>query len=176
MLDGAILNDTQRVRSQVRAAWALPRAKLLLVGDRFGIEQLVPAALAAELPPNTTLRAEGLGVCLWLRPDQRLWLLSHDVSPQSFGKRSAADAWALDVGARYVEFELAGAHAAAVLNTGCSLDLRPAAFAVERCAQSRFDQVPILIYRTAPDRFEVLTERPLAHHLWRWLCRAVDDL
>jgi heterotetrameric sarcosine oxidase gamma subunit len=56
----------------------------------------------------------------------------------------------------------------------CSI--RAAAFTVEHCAQSRFDQVPILIYRTAPDRFEVLTERPLARHLWQWLCRAVDDI
>ena len=176
MPETATLDDSRRVRPHVTVAWAAPRAKLLLLGDRSGLEQLLPHPLATELPPNSSVRAEGLGVCLWLGPDRRLLLLSHGVSSQSFRKRSTGGAWALDVGARYVEFELAGAQAAAVLNTGCSLDLRTAAFAVGQCAQSRFDQVPIVIYRSAPDRFEILTERPLASYLWRWLCRAVDDV
>jgi len=177
MSDGAIQHGAQRARPGVTAVWAKPRAKLLLVGNSSAFNQLVPHALAGELlQPNSSVYAAGLGVCLWLRPDQRLLLLSHGVSSQSVRRRPTANAWALDAGARYVEFELAGEQAAAVLNTGCSLDLRTAAFAVEQCAQSRFDRVPIVIYRTAPDRFEVLTERPLASHLWCWLCRAVDDV
>lgn len=177
MPDGAIQHGSRRARPGVTAVWAKPRAKLLLVGNSAAFDQLVPHAIAGELlPPNSSIYAAGLGVCLWLRPDQRLLLLAHGVSSQNFPRRPTANAWALDAGARYVEFELAGEQAAAVLNTGCSLDLRTAAFAVEQCAQSRFDRVPIVIYRTAPDRFEVLTERPLASHLWCWLCRAVDDV
>jgi sarcosine oxidase subunit gamma len=88
---------------------------------------------------------------------------------------SSPDAWVFDAGARYVEFAVAGRGAVAVLNAGCSLDLREAAFPVDVCAQTRFDQVPVLLFRPSPERFEVFVERPLAHHLWLWLCRVVMD-
>lgn len=176
MLDAAPAAGSRLVRPSVAAACAEPRAKLLLVGECTALDELVPGAPAADLEPNSSLRIPGLGVCLWLRPDQRLLLLSPGADADSLRKRGAAEAWVFDAGARFVEFELAGEDAAKLLSTGCSLDFRPAAFSVGRCAQTRFDRIPILIHRTAPECFEVLVERPLASHLWRWLCRAVDDL
>jgi heterotetrameric sarcosine oxidase gamma subunit len=163
-----------------------PRAKLLLLGDASAVIKALPAGVGIPLHPNTVVRTDGVGVCLWLRPQQRLLLLSatDDAGGDAAAAAAAAriqrtqapDAWTLDAGARYVEFEIRGPDAGAVLNTGCSLDLRPPAFRVDTCAQTRFDQIPVLLFRPSPERFEIFAERPLAPHLWRWLCRAAADI
>jgi sarcosine oxidase subunit gamma len=75
-----------------------------------------------------------------------------------------------------VEFAVSGIEAAAVLGTGCSLDLRASAFPVTTCAQTRIDEVPVLIARATPAYLEILVERPLRFYLWCWLCRAAETL
>jgi heterotetrameric sarcosine oxidase gamma subunit len=157
-----------------------PRAMLLLLGDAAAVAKALPENVGIPLHPNTGVRTHGLGTCLWLSPARRLLLLAAEsealVAVARIRALSAPDAWAFDAGARYVEFAAAGQDAAAVLNAACSLDLREAAFPVATCAQTRFDQVPVLLFRPSPERFEIFVERPLAHHLGLWLCRAVNDL
>jgi sarcosine oxidase, subunit gamma len=155
-----------------------PRAKLLLLGDAPALIRALPEGAAIPLHPNTVVRTEGLGACLWLRPNQRLLLLAGGASPAAGRIRTldAPDAWALDAGARYVEFAVSGRGAGAVLNAGCSLDLREAAFRVDTCAQTRIDQSPVVILRAGSESFEILAERPLAAHLWLWLCRAAHNI
>jgi sarcosine oxidase subunit gamma len=156
-----------------------PRAKLLLLGDAAAVSRALPAGVAIPLNPNTVVRTQGVGVCLWLRPDQRLLLLSADAAPLNVARirtTNAPDAWVLDAGGRYVEFAVTGRGAAQVLNAACSLDLREAAFPVDSCAQSRFDQIPVVIFRSSRERFDLFAERPLADHLWLWMCRAVNDM
>lgn len=156
-----------------------PRGKLLLLGDAAAVVRALPEDIGAPLHPNSVVRTRSLGTCLWLSPTQRLLLLATESEARIAAARiraiGSSDVWAFDAGARYVEFALAGRDAAAVLNAGCSLDLREAAFAVDTCAQTRFDQVPVLLVRPSRERFEILVERPLAHYLWLWLCRAVND-
>lgn len=157
----------------------VPRAKLLLLGDKAAIVNVLPEEVGIPVHPNTVVRTAGVGVCLWLQPTQRLLLLS-PAGGAAWAARirstNAADAWVLEAGARFVEFEVSGRGAATLLNVGCSLDLREAAFPPDACAQSRFDQIPVLLFRSSPERFEILTERPLAHHLWLWLCRAGNTI
>jgi sarcosine oxidase, subunit gamma len=156
-----------------------PRGKLLLLGDAPAVMKAIPEDVGIPLHPNTVIRTRGLGICLWLSPTQRLLLLAAESEARFAAVRiraiSSPDAWAFDVGARYVEFAAAGSGAVAVLNAGCSLDLREAAFPVDTCAQTRFDRVPVLLFRPSPERFEVFVERPLAHHLWLWMSRVVSD-
>lgn len=138
------------------------RDKALLVGS--------PAALAAgygALAPNSTRRcAEGL--LLWLRPDQ--WLLLGDgLLGKGDGLLSRPGVAVLEAGARFVETTLAGPNAVDLLASGCSLDFRPRAFPVGACAQSRLEQVPVILHREALDRFTVYVERPLARYLALWL-------
>lgn len=155
-----------------------PREKLLLLGDAAALLKALPDGVGIPLHPNTVVWNPGLGVCLWLRPNQRLLLLAPGgtaPTAERVRRMSAPDACVLDAGARYVEFALGGPGAAAVLNAGCSLDLRETAFPVDTCAQTRIDQSPVLLFRPSPQRFEIFVERPLAPHLWRWLCRAADN-
>ncbi len=155
------------------------RAKLLLLGDTLAVMKRLPG-VGIPVLPNTVVLTAGLGECLWLRPNQRLLVLSPPGRASRIAGEiratNAPDAWVLDAGARYVEFKVSGPGAAAVLNAGCSLDLREAAFPVETCAQSRFDQIPVLLFRYSPERFEIFAERPLARHLWLWLCRAANHI
>ena len=132
------------------------RDKVLLVGT--------PAALAAAfgtLAPNAVRNMPGQGLLLWLRPEQWLLLGGRPVT--------GGEVAVLEAGARFVEFGLAGARAADLLAAGCSIDFRERAFAPGRCAQSRIEQVPVILYREALDRFTVIVERPLARYLGRWL-------
>jgi sarcosine oxidase subunit gamma len=170
---------SELARAGVMVERGRPRAKLLLLGDAAALTEGLPAAVPIPLNPNTVVRTEGVGVCLWLRPDQRLLLLSADAVPEIVARIRTAnspDAWVLDAGAGYVEFAVTGRGAVPVLNAACSLDLREAAFPVDSCAQTRFDQIPVVIFRSSRERFEIFTERPLADHLWLWMCRAVNDM
>jgi sarcosine oxidase, subunit gamma len=142
------------------------RSKQLLVGSADAV-----GALLGWMPPrapNTTATAAG-GMCLWLRPDQWLLIGGATIAAQS------ADAHVLDVDARWVTFTIRGADAAGLLNAGCSLDLREHVFAAGRCAQTRIEQVPVILHRREPHEFDVLVERPLAHHFERWLREAALD-
>jgi sarcosine oxidase subunit gamma len=156
-----------------------PRDKLLLLGDAPALVRALPEDVGIPLNPNSVVRTRGLGICLWLSPTQRLLLLeTQSEAPLSTARVRAlnsTDAWAFDAGARYVEFAVAGRGAVAVLNAGCSLDMREAAFPVDTCAQTRFDQVPVLLFRPSAERFEVFVERPLAHYLWLWMSRVLND-
>ncbi|HEX4240293.1 MAG TPA: hypothetical protein VHZ53_02705 [Steroidobacteraceae bacterium] len=156
-----------------------PRGKLLLLGDAPAVVKALPEGIGIPLQPRGVARSRGSGTCLWLSPTQRLLLLATESDARLAVARIRAlrspDVWAFDAGARYVDFAVAGRDCAAVLNGGCSLDLREPAFPVDTCARTRFDQVPVLLVRSSPERFEILVERPLAHYLWLGLCRAVND-
>ena len=53
-----------------------PREKLLLLGDAAALLKALPDGVGIPLHPNTVVWNPGLGVCLWLRPNQRLLLLA----------------------------------------------------------------------------------------------------
>jgi sarcosine oxidase subunit gamma len=174
-----VAGPAELARASVVLARGRPRAKLLLLGNAAAVTEALPMDVALPLYPNSVVRTEGVGACLWLRPDQRLLLLAADAAPLDVARirtANASDAWVLDAGARYVEFAVSGRGAVPVLNAACSLDLREAAFPVDSCAQTRFDQIPVVIFRSSPERFDIFAERPLADHLWLWMCRAVNDM
>ena len=174
-----VAGPAELARAGVVLARGRPRAKLLLLGNAAAVTEALPMDVALPLYPNSVVRTEGVGACLWLRPDQRLLLLAADAAPHTVARirtANASDAWVLDAGARYVEFAVTGRGAVPVLNAACSLDLREAAFPVDSCAQTRFDQIPVVIFRSSPERFDIFAERPLADHLWLWMCRAVNDM
>jgi heterotetrameric sarcosine oxidase gamma subunit len=156
-----------------------PRSKVLLLGEATMIGKVLPQGIALPTHPNTVTHT-CLGPCLWLRPSQWLFVIvaTAQASAAALELRGlqTPDAWTVDAGARYVEFSVSGPGATAVLNSGCSLDMREEAFRVDRCAQTRFDRTPILLLRAAADRFEIFAERPLSAHLWLSLCRALEDL
>jgi len=155
------------------------REKFLLLGPASALSAL-PPQIGFPQAVNTTVRSPDVGVCLCLRPDQRLLILDAEPEAMRFAASLRAirtsDCHVLDAGARLVEFAVEGPDCRVLLNAGCSLDLRDAAFPVGTCAQSRCDQIPLLLHRTSRDRFEILVERPLARYFSLWMQRSADNL
>lgn len=81
------------------------------------------------------------------------------------GKRSytvteVSDAW--------VTLALEGTLATALLARGCALDLSPAAFGDHACTRTRLAQLPVVLRRSGPERFECAVDRSVAHNLHEW--------
>ncbi len=108
------------------------------------------SALGVSLPlaANTTTR-HGSVTALWLGP--RSWLVATGDAAalgQLDAKRdamAAAGGALFDVSAGRAAWTIAGPCAAAVLQSGCPLDLHPRAFVAGACAQSLFGHVGALI-------------------------------
>lgn len=132
--------------------------------------------LGLPLQANTANHGDGRQL-LWLGPDE--WLLK---LPQGQGE-AAEDALrqalagqhfsVVQVGSGYTTLLIEGAGAAALINTGCPLDLHPRSFPSGSLAQSHIAKANVvLLCREAGTRYEVTVRRTFADYLWRWLCEA----
>ena len=70
-----------------------------------------------------------------------------------------------DVSHRNVAFVLEGPEAASVLNVGCPLDLRLAAFPVGRATRTVFENAPVMIHRLGEQGFRVECWRSFGPYL-----------
>jgi sarcosine oxidase subunit gamma len=65
-----------------------------------------------------------------------------------------------------------GPNAAAVLAKGVPLDFHPDVFRVDHFALTGIHHTPVLIHRTAEDRFDIYALRTYAMTVWEWLTDA----
>lgn len=114
--------------------------------------------------PNTIAEVDGRTV-LWLGPDEWLVLGGREAD---FPRASAV----VDVSANRVVFEAAGEDAAAVLATGCALDLDPSVFAPGRCAQTLLARAQVILWRRELDRWWILVRPSFAPYVRAWLADA----
>jgi len=128
--------------------------------------------------PCRAVEAEGRAA-LWLGPDE--WLL---LAPEAEGPALAAglaEALAgtrhslVDIGHRHTALLVSGSCAVGALNTGCPLDLDPAAFPAGAASRTLFDKVEIVLWRRAEDRFHIDVARSFGAHLWRYLAEARQE-
>lgn len=128
---------------------------------------------AAGLPPTIMATAEiDNGTALCLGPDEWLLLLSAGApAPVPAGVHAITD-----VSHRAIGLILDGPNAAALLQTGCPLDLSLPAFPVGRATRTLFETVEIILWRQSPTRFRVETWRSFAPWLWDALNLAAGDL
>jgi sarcosine oxidase, subunit gamma len=89
------------------------------------------------------------------------------------GRRSYA---VTDVSDSLVTLWIEGASAPALLARGCGLDLSVGAFGSQACARTRLAQLPVLIRRATPERFECVVDRSVAQWLYDWLVDAAAGL
>lgn len=110
---------------------------------------------------------------LWLGPDE--WLLTMPMADgprhlEALEKALAGKPCSLvDVSNRSLAFTVAGPQAAAILNSGCPLDLSTDAFPVGMCTRTVLAKTEIILLRTAQDRFLVDVWRSFAPYAWSWL-------
>jgi sarcosine oxidase subunit gamma len=144
-----------------------------IAGRTFGVEL-----------PRQALRSNATGArtASWMGPDE--WLLQAPASEMESVEQQLTQALSdlahslVDVSHRDAAIELSGAKAAAALNAGCPLDLHPSVFTIGMCSRSLLAKAQIVLWRTGPQQFHVLTSRSVADHVWRYLEQAgmdVDD-
>jgi heterotetrameric sarcosine oxidase gamma subunit len=108
------------------------------------------------------------------------WLLisaRHDSAELADAARTACAKRACavtDLSDAHVGIVVEGPHALDLLIRGCAVDF--AAFGDDACAHTRFAQLPVMLRRASPDRFELLVDRAVAKHLFDWLQDAAAGL
>ena len=140
-----------------------PREASAAARDRFG--------MALPVEPNTAAGAADTRA-LWLGPDE--WLIV-----------SAAGALATPAGANGVTFvdvshgravvRLSGPYVRDALAKGCGLDLHPAVFTPDRCAQTALGRVSVILDHVQPGVFDLYCSRSYAGSVWHWLTAACAE-
>lgn len=78
----------------------------------------------------------------------------------------------VDVSHRNIAVQIAGSKAEAAIRTGCPLDLDPASFPVGKVTRTVFERAEIILFRKAPDEFEIEIWRSFAPYLLALLDKA----
>jgi len=108
----------------------------------------------------------------------RAWLLEGETLTPVRAKLDsdlrALGANAADVSDAFEAFRLTGEAAAALLATGCSMDLHPSAFPVGACARALLARLDVVLTAVATG-YDVRVERSYARHLWAWFENAARE-
>jgi len=158
--------------------------KINLRGDP-GDSRFVSAAadaLGVALPLEVNTSAPGGRVTVFhLGPDE--WLAHCELDGaaallQQLRRRLAPlHHAATEVTDYYTVLELHGPDAAAALARGCPLDLHERVFKAGQCAQSRFGNAGILLYKPGPPPlFQIQVRWSFAEYLWDYLASVLDSL
>jgi sarcosine oxidase subunit gamma len=132
--------------------------------------------------PSTACRAHAAGgrAALWLGPDEQL-LLAPEAEAASV--RAALDAGLatiphslVDISHRQVAFEVKGADAEWLLQSGCPLDLDASQFPVGMCTRTVYMKSEVLLWRTAADTFRLEVWRSFADYVVGMLNEAALEL
>lgn len=117
---------------------------------------------------------------LWLGPDE--WMLAApDAQSSALADRieqalAAVPHSLVDVSHRNTGFTVSGAGAAALLAEGCPLDLHLSVTPVGFCSRTVLGKCEIVLWRTAPDAFQVECWRSFAPYVVAFLDQAGENL
>jgi heterotetrameric sarcosine oxidase gamma subunit len=89
------------------------------------------------------------------------------------GRRSYA---VTDVSDSLVTLWIEGTAAQALLARGCGLELSVSAFGAQACTRTRLSQLPVILRRATPERFECVVDRSAAQWLYDWFVDAAGGL
>jgi sarcosine oxidase subunit gamma len=136
-------------------------------GDAFG------AAL-----PEDACRANAVGdrAALWLGPDEHLLLGpagdAHAIAAQLESALFGIPHSLVDVSARQVAMRVSGLDAGELLNSGCPLDLDPAAFPPGMCTRTIIGKAEAVLWRKADAEYHLEVWRSFAGYVVDWLREA----
>lgn len=138
-------------------------------------------SLRIRLSPEPNTVSEGEAVrALWLGPDE--WLViteanaGRDVAIALRVALQGVFSSVTDVSDGQTILHLSGAHAAAVLRKGCSLDFDPGTFTPGRCAQTLIAKVGVLIHCVDPSpSFDLVVRRSFSDYFVRWIQDAASE-
>lgn len=149
----------------------LPR--LTSVAPFAGQEKAVAKALKSmglTFPnPNATITSKADATLIWTGRNQA-FLLAADAAPLQglAALTDQSDGWC--------GLALTGAGAADVLSRLVPVDLRPSAFPPGACIRTGLNHMNVVLWRSAPDAFTLLTFRSMARTAWHELTEAMQTL
>lgn len=134
--------------------------------DRTAIAKAIGLTLPAKISA-TSIKAGAMVACLG--PDE--WIVIGEKGKYSklyekILKLSSKYVMSVtDVSHRNVAITLSGPAAAETVNVGCPLDMALEKFPVGKCTRTVYENAPILLYRTADDRFTLECWRSFAPYM-----------
>ncbi len=140
----------------------------------------VAACLRIEsLPVPNRVVTTPIGDCIWLGPDEWLWVGSPADRASFLETLQDAvgpdDGAAVDVSASRVAIEIQGPSARDVLASCCALDLHPRVFGPGKCAQTLIAKAPVLlVQRDGTPTYRLLVRPSLASYVALWLIDGMD--
>jgi sarcosine oxidase subunit gamma len=157
--------------------WLEPACgQLCLRGDANGeFAAQVQTTFGVSLPTAANTASErGDRRILWLGPDEWLAICANNevMELHESLQRALQGEHALisDVSHSRAIIALEGAHARAVLNKGCGLDLDPVAFAAGQCAQTSLARAHMLLHQiNDTPRYHIYAHRSFADYVFSWL-------
>jgi sarcosine oxidase subunit gamma len=128
--------------------------------------------------PEDSCRANVAGdrAALWLGPDEHLLLApagdAHAVATQVTSALSGIPHSLVDVSQRQVALQVGGSDASELLNSGCPLDLDPAAFPPGMCTRTLIGKAEAILWRKAAAEYHLEIWRSFAGYVVDWLREA----
>ena len=163
-----------------------PATRLVFQGGRAACDVAAAAFGVPFAEEACRARIHGGRATLWLGPDEYL-LLDTDTpvappveAPAAFvairDALGTVPCSLVDISHRHVAFELTGPHAAALLGTGCPLDLDPAHIPPGMCTRTLYAKADILLWRTGTESFHVEGWRSFSEYLVALLTEVSRDI
>jgi len=152
------------------------RGLLLLQGspEDAVLRDAIGRQIGARVPGPQTTDIRGEYALLWMTPKE--WLLELPAAETSavqgalVARLAPSLAAITDISDALACFEIGGDPAMDVLMAGCSLDLRPHAFAAGRVARTAIADVHAIIWKPGiAHLFRCWVDRSCAQHFWNWL-------
>lgn len=154
------------------ARWILrgDDAALATAGRAFGVALPATACRAASAADRAAL---------WLGPDEQLLLApagaAVTVAAELEQALAALPHSLVEISHRQLALKLSGPRAAALLNSGCPLDLDADSFPVGMCTRTVFGKAEIVLWRTAAEGFHVEIWRSFTDYLVQLLREAARE-
>jgi sarcosine oxidase subunit gamma len=156
-----------------------PATRFILRGTAEAI-RIAGLALSVDIEQSACRASTAAAnAALWLGPDE--YLLR---APAAEGAAIALALQAalqrephslVDVSHRQTALEISGPRAAEILNSGCPLDLDPAAFPVGMCTRTVFAKAEIVLWRTSVDIFRLEVWRSFTDYVARYLAQVARE-
>jgi sarcosine oxidase, subunit gamma len=168
------------VTSKAGIAWrvGLPRTRFSLRVDLDAAATRAAAACPIATVPCRT-QARGEWSALWLGPDEQLLIGPENEAPALLAAVTEAlrglDYSLVEISHRQGSIEVDGAHAAALINAGCPLDLHELSFPPGACTRTVYAKTEIVLWRTALDRFHIECWRSFMPYLAGLLALAEQE-
>ena len=145
--------------------------------ETLGNAWRISGELLGQAMPHVGSASRGEGFAVLAVAPGRLLIAadSPDMVARLEAALTAADATVTDLSHGRTSLRLEGEAAADVLAKGVAIDLHPAAFPVDRVAQSMIHHIDIVLHRVGPAAFELWVLRSFAQSLVEWLLEAGEE-